>query len=103
MAAEAQGTRTTVADPLKPTGFWSYTSSDDKHSDGHLSQLRRPGLAHGHRPRLRDLGDELVLEAAVNGHAAFIAPFNRRDFGTVPLQFGTGVLTPSEAVRRIRT
>ena len=50
MAAEAQGTRTTVADPLKPTGFWSYTSSDDKHSDGHLSQLRRPGLAHGHRP-----------------------------------------------------
>ena len=55
------------------------------------------------RPRLRDPDDELVLEAAVNGHAAFIVTFNRRDFGTVPLQFGTGVLTPSEAVRRIRT
>lgn len=27
--------------PLKPTGFWSYASSDDTHSGGGLSQLRR--------------------------------------------------------------
>ena len=32
------------------------------------------------RPQLRDPGDELVLEAAVNGRAAAIATFNRRDF-----------------------
>jgi predicted nucleic acid-binding protein len=54
------------------------------------------------RPQLRDPGDELVLEAAANGRAAAIVTFNRRDFGTVPLQFGIEVLTPMEAVRRIR-
>jgi formylglycine-generating enzyme required for sulfatase activity len=27
--------------PLRPTGFWSYASSDDTHSGGRLSQLRR--------------------------------------------------------------
>jgi hypothetical protein len=29
-----------VAEPLKPVGFWSYTSSDDEHSGGRLSALR---------------------------------------------------------------
>ena len=54
------------------------------------------------RPLLRDPGDEIVLEAAANGRAAAIVTFNRRDFGVVPLQFGVEVLTPGEAVRRIR-
>ena len=54
------------------------------------------------RPRLRDPGDELVLEAAANGGAEAIVTFNRRDFGAVPLQFGVAVLTPTEAVERIR-
>ncbi len=30
-----------MAEPLKPTGFWSYTSSDDSRSGGRLSQLRQ--------------------------------------------------------------
>lgn len=30
-----------MAGPLNPIGFWSYTSSDDTHSGGRLSQLRR--------------------------------------------------------------
>jgi putative PIN family toxin of toxin-antitoxin system len=55
------------------------------------------------RPQLRDPGDELVLEAAVNGQAAALVTFNRRDFGAVPAQFGIDVLTPAEAIRRIRT
>lgn len=54
------------------------------------------------RPRLRDPGDELVLEAAANGHAAAIVTFQRRDFGTTALQFGVEVLTPAEALRRIQ-
>ena len=53
------------------------------------------------RPQLRDPSDELVLEAAVNGQAAAIVTFNRRDFGTVPGRFGVDVLTPGEALRRI--
>ena len=55
------------------------------------------------RPQLRDPGDEFVLEAAVNGQAVAIVTFNRRDFGVVPNRFGIEVLTPAEAIRRIRT
>ncbi len=55
------------------------------------------------RPQLRDPADELVLEAAVNGQAAALVTFNRRDFGAVPAQFGIDLLTPAEAIRRIKT
>lgn len=54
------------------------------------------------RPQLRDPGDEMVLEAAVNGRADALVTFNRRDFGTVPSQFGVEVLLPREAIRRIK-
>ena len=55
------------------------------------------------RPQLRDPGDELVLEAAVNGHADAIVTFNSRDFATVPQRFGIALLTPAEALRRLRS
>jgi putative PIN family toxin of toxin-antitoxin system len=55
------------------------------------------------RPQLRDPADELVLKAAVNGRAAALVTFNRRDFGAAPAQFGIEVLTPAEAIRRIKT
>ena len=55
------------------------------------------------RPQLCDPADELVLDAAVNGRAAALVTFNRRDFGAVPARFGIDVLTPAEAIRRIRT
>ena len=53
------------------------------------------------RPQLRDPSDELVLEAAVNGQAAAIVTFNRRDFAVAPAKFGIDVLLPVEALRRI--
>jgi putative PIN family toxin of toxin-antitoxin system len=55
------------------------------------------------RPQLRDPGDELVLEAAVNGQAGAIVTFNTRDFGVVPSRFRIALLTPAEAIRRIKT
>jgi len=55
------------------------------------------------RPQLRDPNDELVLEAAVNGRAAVIVTFNRRDFGQTPSLSGVDVVTPAEAVKRIRS
>lgn len=55
------------------------------------------------RPQLRDPAEELVLEAAVNGRAAALVTFNRRDFGAVPARFGIDLLAPSEAIRRIKT
>lgn len=54
------------------------------------------------RPQLRDPADELVLEAAINGRAVAIVTFNRRDFGAAPGRFGIEVVTPGEALRRVR-
>ena len=55
------------------------------------------------RPQLSDAGDEMVLEAAVNGQAEAIVTFNRKDYGQAPLRFGIELLSPAEALRRIRT
>ena len=54
------------------------------------------------RPKLRDPGDEMVLEAAVNGRANTLVTFNARHFGAVPSHFGIEVLSPKEAIWRIR-
>jgi putative PIN family toxin of toxin-antitoxin system len=52
------------------------------------------------RPQLSDPGDELVLEAAINGHAEAIVTFNSRDFrGTE--RFGIAVLRPGDVLRRL--
>lgn len=53
------------------------------------------------RPQLRDPGDELVLEAAVNGRAGAIVTFNLRDFAPAPERFGIAALTPGEALKRL--
>lgn len=53
------------------------------------------------RPQLRDPGDEMVLEAAVNGRADALVTFNVRDFGAVPARFGIALINPSEAIARI--
>jgi predicted nucleic acid-binding protein len=39
------------------------------------------------RPQLRDPGDELVLEAAVNGRANAVVTFNKKAFGEVPMKY----------------
>jgi putative PIN family toxin of toxin-antitoxin system len=54
------------------------------------------------RPQLRDPGDEMVLETAVNGRADGLVTFNVRDFGTVPARFGIEVMIPSKVIGRMR-
>jgi putative PIN family toxin of toxin-antitoxin system len=54
------------------------------------------------RPQLRDPGDELVLEAAVNGRADAIVTFNERDLRQARSSFGIEVLRPGEVLRRLR-
>ena len=54
------------------------------------------------RPQLRDPGDEMVLETAVNGRADALFTFNVRDFGTVPGRFGIELMIPREAIGRMR-
>jgi putative PIN family toxin of toxin-antitoxin system len=67
-----------------------------------LAALAEPVECHFlWRPQLRDPGDEMVLETAVNGRADAIVTFNVRDFGVAPRDFGIAVLKPGEALRRI--
>ena len=50
------------------------------------------------RPQLKDPGDEMVLEAAVNGMADAIVTFNQRDYGPAPLRFGVETLLPRDVL-----
>ena len=52
------------------------------------------------RPQLRDPGDELVLEAAVNGQADAIVTFNESHLREAR-NFGIAVIRPAEALRRM--
>jgi putative PIN family toxin of toxin-antitoxin system len=53
-------------------------------------------LHYAWRPQLRDPGDEMVLEAAVNGQVQAIVTHNTRDFSRVAPKFGLQVLTPAQ-------
>jgi putative PIN family toxin of toxin-antitoxin system len=53
------------------------------------------------RPALPDPDDDMVVETGVNGRADAIVTFNRRHFVTVTKQFGLGVLSPADAIKRL--
>lgn len=57
-------------------------------------------LAYLWRPILRDMNDDMVLEAAANGRAEAIVTFNRKDFAEVA-RFGIDVLSPGDALGRL--
>jgi len=48
------------------------------------------------RPQLNDAGDELVLEATVNGRAEALVTHNLRDFANLSKQFKLAVITPQQ-------
>jgi putative PIN family toxin of toxin-antitoxin system len=54
------------------------------------------------RPQLSDPGDEMVLEAAVNGQADAIVTFNESHLREARSRFGIDVIRPGEALRRIK-
>ncbi len=67
-----------------------------------LISMARPVEIHFRwRPQLRDAGDEMVLETAVNGGADALVTFDHRDYGVGPQVFGIPILLPREALRRI--
>ena len=69
-----------------------------------LASLVEPVESHFvWRPQLRDPGDEMVLEAAVNGRADASVTFNHRDFGQAPQRFGLRVLLPRQALEELST
>ena len=53
------------------------------------------------RPQLRDPGDEMVLEAAVDARADALVTLNRRHYMPAADNFGMPVLLPGAMLRRI--
>jgi predicted nucleic acid-binding protein len=54
------------------------------------------------RPQLHDPDDEMVLEIAINGYADAIVTFSRADFIRAAKEFNLKVLSPREAIERVK-
>jgi predicted nucleic acid-binding protein len=54
------------------------------------------------RPQLTDAKDEMVLEAAVNGHADALVTHNVSDFYAAGERFGIPILRPSELMDKVK-
>jgi putative PIN family toxin of toxin-antitoxin system len=53
------------------------------------------------RPQVRDPGDEMVLEAAINGQADTIVTFDVSDFAAAGARFGIQILQPGALLREM--
>lgn len=94
--------------PVVSTALWleyeDVLKRDDLHGLDHAEvevvlaalarQCRETEIHMRWRPQLRDPGDELVLEAAINGQANVIVSYNRRDFLPACKRFGIEILSP---------
>ena len=54
------------------------------------------------RPRLKDPGDEMVLETAVNGEADRLVTFNLRHLAVAAREFGIRVSRPRDAWQEVQ-
>lgn len=69
--------------------------------DAIVRQGERVAISYLWRPALRDPGDEMVLETAVNGHAAWIVTFNVDDYVGAE-RFGINVGRPGPVWRYVQ-
>ena len=53
------------------------------------------------RPQLPDPGDEMVLDAALNGRADALVTHNLTDFAAAASRFGLALLSPGDLLKRI--
>lgn len=72
------------------------TEDVDTVLDHFLARARLQRINFLWRPNLPDPDDDCVLECAVNGNAAVLVTFNKKDFPRVRKLFGVMVLTPRE-------
>ena len=63
--------------------------------------LRPVAIDISWRPQSPDSGDDLVIDAAVNGLAAVIATFNLKDLREPAARFGIVAETPADLLRRL--
>jgi putative PIN family toxin of toxin-antitoxin system len=70
---------------------------------GEFAALIEPVELHFRwRPQVPDPGDEMVLEAAINGDAEALVTYNTTDFAAAGERFGIAVLRPGEVLRRVK-
>ena len=74
----------------------------DKLLDAIISVSRPVYRSFFWRPLLRDGDDDMVLEAALSGHADMLVTFNLRDFELGTSALGIDVVAPREALKRIK-
>lgn len=55
------------------------------------------------RPQLGDPADEMVLEAAINGHADALVTHNVADFAEAARRFGLRIARPGELLKELKT
>lgn len=70
--------------------------------DALAAQIEPVAIHFRWRPQTPDPGDEMVLEAALNGDADALVTHNVRDFAKAGLRFGLAVLTPPEVLERTK-
>ena len=76
-------------------------SEVDDFLDG-LARLARPVELHfAWRPQLRDPGDEMVLEAAVNGQVDALVTHNLSDFEIAKTRFSLNLWSPAKALKQM--
>ena len=67
-----------------------------------LAAVAEPVEVHlRRRPQLRDPGDELVFEAAINGRADALVTYNFRDFSDAAPRFGIRLMRPAELLQEM--
>lgn len=78
------------------------TAQDVGHFLNALASLVQPVTIHFlWRPQLRDPGDELVLEAAVNAGADVLLSFNLKHFSAAMPRFGIRLSQPGPFLRSL--
>jgi len=67
-----------------------------------LAALIEPVETHlSWRPQLSDPNDEMVLEAAINGHADALVTYNTAHFRVAAARFGLRLARPAEIIREV--
>lgn len=75
----------------------------DRALAGFLTLAEAVDIYYRWRPKLSDIKDEFVLEAAVNARADALITHNVRDFGTAGPEFGLRIITPGDFLKELRT
>ena len=70
--------------------------------DGFCAVCRPVTIRVRWRPQSPDSGDDLVVDAAVNGLADAVATFNLRDLRAPAARFGILAVPPADILRRIK-